>query len=105
MGVVVIACYRPKSGKNAELEALTKEHVPTLRAQGLVTDRTPIISRAADGTNVEVFEWASQEAIDKAHTNPEVLKLWERYGEVCDYGKLIEVKESSDPWAMFSPLN
>lgn len=31
---------------------------------------------AGDGTVVEVFEWKSQAAIDSAHTNPEVQRLW-----------------------------
>ena len=105
MGVMVVACYRPKPGKDKELEQLTSEHVDILRAQGLATSRRPIAGRAQDGTVVEVFEWVSQDAIDRAHENPEVLKLWQRYGEVCDYVKLADVPESSQMWASFVPLN
>lgn len=105
MGIVVIACYRPKSGKDAELERLTHEHVPILRAEGLVTDRVPIVARSADGTIVEMFEWVSQDAIDGAHENAEVLKLWKRYGEVCDYVKLVDLEEASQMWASFTPVN
>lgn len=105
MGVMVVACYRPKPGKDAELEELTREHVDILRTQGLATDRRPIVGRSQDGTVVEVFEWTSQDAIDRAHENPEVLKLWQRYGEVGDYVKLADVAESSQMWASFVPLN
>jgi hypothetical protein len=105
VGIVVIACYRPKAGKDAELEALTHEHVPILRGEGLVTDRVPIIARSMDGTIVEVFEWESQEAIDNAHENAEVLKLWKRYGDVCDYVKVVDLDEASQMWAMFTPVN
>ena len=105
MGVVVIACYRPKPGKQAELEALTREHLPILRAQALVTDRLPIAMRAKDGTVVEVFEWTSSAAIEGAHKNPAVLALWERYAAVCDYVKFGDLPESSDLFAGFTPLD
>ncbi len=35
---IVIVAYRPKPGKDADLLQLTREHVPLLRAEGLVTD-------------------------------------------------------------------
>ena len=104
MGVLVIVAYRPKAGKEARLLELTKEHWPILKRLGLATDRQAYAMRAADGTIIEVFEWKSQAAIDAAHTNPEVLKMWERYGEVCEYAPLVTVKECSDMFAMFVPI-
>lgn len=44
-----IVAYRPKPGKEEELDALTLEHVPYLQQQGLATTRTPVIAKAADG--------------------------------------------------------
>jgi quinol monooxygenase YgiN len=105
MGVIVIACYRPKPGKSEALETLMREHVPILREQKLVTDRVPIAMRAKDGTVVEVFEWVSQTAIQTAHENPAVLALWERYAVVCDYVKLPDLAESADLFAGFEPLD
>src|SRR5687767_8430115 len=95
VGVVVIACYRPKSGKEAMLLAETRAHWSTLRSEGLVTDRTPIIARAADGTVVEVFEWVSAQAMEAAHTNPAVGQMWARYAEACDYVPIAEVPEAT----------
>ena len=104
MGQVSIACYRPKPGKDAELLELTRQHIPILRAQGLVTDREPYLMRAADGTLVEVFEWKSADALEAAHTNPEVGKLWQRYGELCDYIKLGDLAETRELFANFDPI-
>ena len=104
MGRIVIACYRPKPGHQDGLRALAREHVVTLRSIGLVTDRTPIVMEAADGTIVEVFEWASAEAIQAAHTNPTVLQMWERYGEVCDYIPIGQVPEAAQLFSEFTPL-
>ena len=105
MGVVVIACYRPKPGKEQALLAETRAHWPTLRGEGLVTERVPIIGQAADGTVVEVFEWASQEAIEAAHTNPAVGAMWERYEQVCDYVPIADVAEAADLFSSFTPVN
>ena len=103
-GRIVIACYRPKPGKQAALRALMREHVPRLRAQDLVTDRQPIMMEAADGTVVEVFEWKSQEAIDAAHGNPAVLEMWREYGEVCDYVPVATVAEAAQLFSNFTPV-
>lgn len=105
MGRIVIACYRPRPGREADLRELMKTHVPTLRAEGLATGRAPILMRSADGTIVEVFEWVSQEAIDRAHSNPSVLAMWERYGQVCDYVKINDVPEASQLFSGFEPLD
>jgi quinol monooxygenase YgiN len=78
-GICVIVAYRPKPGKEQELLKLVRERVPTLRKEGLVTDRVPAVMRAKDGTIIEVSEWKSRQAIDAAHKNPNVLAMWERF--------------------------
>ena len=105
MGRIVIACYRPKPGKEAELAAVTRTHVPTLRQLGLVTDRQPVTMTAGDGTVIEVFEWASADAIEQAHTHPRVLALWEQYSAVCDYVPLTAVPGADRPFPDFAPLD
>jgi hypothetical protein len=104
VGVIVIACYRPKPGKETALLAETRAHWSTLKGEGLVTDRTPIIGKAGDGTVVEVFEWVSAQAIEAAHTNPVVGRMWERYAEVCDYVPIAEVQEAGQLFSSFTPL-
>jgi quinol monooxygenase YgiN len=105
MSVMVIVAYRPRAGKEARLLELMKEHVPILRKEGLATDRPAYAMRATDGTIIEVFEWKSKAAIESAHTNPVVLKMWERYAEACEYVPLISVKECSDLFAGFDPID
>ena len=104
MGRLVIACYRPKPGQEDALRTLMETHVATLRAEGLVTDRTPIVMEAKDGTLIEVFEWRSREAIEAAHTNPRVLEMWEAYGTACDYVPVGTVPEASEMFAEFTPV-
>ena len=100
---IVIVAYKPKPGMEAELLKLTREHVPLLREQGLATDHPVTICQAADGTLIEVFEWAAG-AIERAHTNPVVGQLWGRYSAACEYVPLNTLKESADMFAGFSPV-
>lgn len=104
MGRIVISCYRPKPGQGEALHKLMVSHVATLRSIGLVTNRAPITMEAKDGTFVEVFEWASREAIEAAHGHPAVLRMWEEYGKVCDYIPISQVAEASQLFSEFTPV-
>jgi hypothetical protein len=100
---IVIVAYKPKAGKEAELLQLTREHVQLLRAEGLATNHPVTACQAKDGTIVEVFEWEAG-GVERAHSNPAVLKLWERYASVCDYVPLTSLSESSTQFASFAPI-
>ena len=104
-GRIVIATYKPKPGKETELEKLMATHLPRLRAEGLVTQRQSIIMKADDGTILEIFEWKSKDAIQKAHSNPSVLQMWQEYSEVCEFIPAVQVEEISNIFPEFSPLN
>ena len=80
-------------------------HLPTLRDEGLATERDSVIMQAGDGTIIEVFEWVSEEAMAGAHANTAVQKMWQAYAEVCDYVPLATLRESGDLFAAFTPLN
>ena len=104
MGDMVIIAYRPKPGRDEELLALTRDHVPKLRRLGLATERATLAMRSEDGIVIEVFEWQDG-AINSAHTNPDVLAMWERYAAVCDYVPLHELPEARDMFAQFKALD
>ena len=104
MGEIAVVAYRPKPGCDAALLALTREHHPILRKEGLVTDRPPIISRAGDGTIVEIFEWVDG-GPERAHANAAVRSLWRRYESVCEYVPLTNVPECQSLFAGFAALN
>ena len=101
MGIMVMALFRPRPGKEAELAACMRDHLPVLRGQQLATDRPSTILRARDGTLIEIFEWVSQAAIDAAHANPEVGKLWARYEACCKYVTLADLAEAKEMFPGF----
>ena len=104
MGDMVLVSYRPKPGQEDALLALTLEHVPFLRRLGFATDRPALAMRSRTGVVIEVFEWCDG-ALAKAHQNPAVLQMWERYAEVCDYTPLKELPETADLFAQFEPID
>jgi quinol monooxygenase YgiN len=103
-GVIVVVAYRPKPGKEQELLQLVRSRVPTLRKEGLVTDRMPTIMRSRSGTIIEVSEWISREAIEAAHKNPNVLAMWEKFFALCDCIPLNTLPEAAEMFAGFEPV-
>ena len=104
MGVIVLVSYEPKKGKEQELDALLKKHVPTLQQSKLATERDPIIMKNDEGLRFEIFEWVSQEAVDKAHEIPEVKKLWEELEDVSDMVAPCSVINQQTLFPEFSPI-
>jgi len=105
MGRIVIACYRPKPDQSDALRELLQMHHSILESQGLVTRREPIVMAAADGTVVEVFEWISNEAIEKAHRNPVVAEMWEQFDRLCDHVPVGSLSEAEQLFSEFTPIS
>lgn len=105
MGIMVIACYRPKPGKADTLKDLMKTHLPTLRSEDLVTDRPPQMMTAGDGTLIEVFEWKSPAAIEAAHSNEAVLRMWDEFNQACDFIPIADVAEAQEMFSEFKPFD
>lgn len=102
---IVFAMYRPREGKESELLALIKEHIPTLRRFELITDRPSILVRSKNGTYIEIFEWRSKESAEVAHEHPAVAKVWEAMGGVSDFPGLDSLEEAAGKFPHFQPVN
>ncbi len=105
MGSISVACYKPRPGKEEALLELVRNHLPPLRAEGLVTDRASIVMRTESGTIIEIFEWVSKEAIAGAHSNPVVVDLWKRFEAACSYEIPANLPEFQNMFAHFEPVS
>ena len=94
---MVIYVYRPKPGKEEELRTLLGEHHPVLRSLELATDFV-YHARAADGSWLEIFEWVSEGHSCSAHKIPEVMDIWGRMREACDFESLASLEEAKAPF-------
>lgn len=101
MSFLAIATYRPLPGKEAEFDAVLAEHLPTLRAAGLVTERSAYRARSNDGTIVEVFEWKDEMAKNAAHRDPSVRAVWGRFEGLCEIRPLTATPEAQAPFANY----
>jgi quinol monooxygenase YgiN len=99
-----MALYRPKSGKTNELKDILKVHIPTLLEEGLITNRELLTLQAADGTIIEIAEWKSNEAIEKAHQSPNVIAIWDKISSVSELTSLSSLAESKELFPNFKPL-
>lgn len=102
---IVIVGYKPLPGKESALITLAKAHWETLNAEGLVSQRQPVLVQSSDGTVIEVFGWKSKEAMDSAHSNPAVQEMWGQYAEVCEYTPLEKMEEFKSLFAEFTPIS
>lgn len=104
MGRFVMVAYKPKADKHQELLDAVREHLEVLRSHQFVTARPAYVMQAGDGTILEVFEWQSADAINRAHSNPAVQALWAKFGAACDYVPLASVAECQQMFAEFDAV-
>ena len=102
---IAIVGYKPFQGKETELLELIKTHWQELNEENLVSKRKSIIMQSTNGTIIEVFGWKSKEAIELAHSNPVVQKMWTKYSKVCEFIPISELEESSKLFSEFTPIN
>ena len=77
-----------KADKEPEFRKLLERHWPVFTKLGLVGDHSPhLIFRGEDEERgifyVETFPWKDLEAVERAHSLPEVAAVWEPMGDCC----------------------
>jgi quinol monooxygenase YgiN len=101
---LAVALYRPHPGKEEELLKIVYTHIPTLRAENLITSREPMLLQSEDGTIIEIFEWLSEAATEKAHHSPAVMKIWDQLMAVAEMVSLSSLPEAGQPFPNFKSL-
>jgi hypothetical protein len=87
-GHIALCTYRVKDGDAEKFLDLLREHAPTLRRLGLVTDEPSLLFHGRDESGqsffVEVLHWKSDDGPSIAEQTPEVLAIWERMGQCVE---------------------
>jgi hypothetical protein len=85
---IALCTYRVKDGEASRFLSVLRQHAPTLRRLGLVTDDPSLLFRGADESGksffVEVLHWKSGDGPTIAEQTPEVLAIWERMGQCVE---------------------
>ncbi len=105
MGIVAIACYKPKMGKENALKQIIMEHSGILLRENLITDRPPVVLASGNGIIVEIFEWKSDASKVQAHKNVSVRDHWAKIEANSTGAKLSDLEESDATYANFHPIN
>jgi hypothetical protein len=87
-GPAITLCrYWVKPEKEAEFRALLARHWPVFTQLGLVADEPPhLVFRGEEKGRLfylEIFPWKDAQAVERAHSLPEVAAVWEPMGECC----------------------
>jgi hypothetical protein len=101
---LALAAYRPRSGRDDDLEQLLHDDLATLRRRGHVTSRPAPLSRTERGELLIVLEWSSEHAVGDAHEDPEVLAVWRRKDELAEYIGPGELAGADTPFARWTIL-
>lgn len=105
MSEIVMAAYKPKAGKESELEALIKKHGPTLLELGLVTNRPALTIKSKDGTYIEIMEWVDADTSAKAHEHPAVAKIWEAMEVISQFRKISDLEEAKTSFSHYKVVD
>ncbi len=103
--IAVIYAVRPKAGHKDDVRRLFDQHIPALRAAGVITDRAPILLWSSkDEVFVESFEWKSAEHSRKAESTPAILAIWSEFARLADFVPLASLSEMTNTFAHFEPV-
>jgi hypothetical protein len=64
----------------------------------------PVLMKSSNGTYLEVFEWQSNESVEKAHNNQEVKNLWKKFQNAATYELLLNLEEFVNPFPDFETI-
>ena len=81
--------YAVIEGRVEEFLEVVDRHCATLRELELITDREVEVFVGPERDTgapvvVEIFEWADEDATQRAHTHPAVSAVWESMGPLCE---------------------
>lgn len=106
--IVVLAVYRVAEKVQAEFFQVVKDKREYFLKAGLMTARAPIFLRSSGNPEflIDIFEWSSAEAIERAHSDPVVQRMWARMAELWIDGglHLSQLPESDESFAGFEPV-
>jgi quinol monooxygenase YgiN len=77
--IPVVVRYSARPGHEQDLEDMVRRHWNTLHRERLTTERPAVVVKVdrQPGVFIELFEWASEEAVRTAHDRPSVRDLWD----------------------------
>ncbi len=107
--ILVLAVYRVAEKSQKEfLRVLCEKRAYFVRAK-YVTSREPLLLRSGMNPEflIDIFEWSSDDAIERAHSDPIVLRHWSAMESLWIDGGLglSQLPESDEAFAGFQSIS
>jgi hypothetical protein len=106
---VVFAIYRVAVENQPAFMGVVQEKLDFFHKMKYRTGRDPILLRSKNDPEIiiDIFEWSSEDAIAKAHKDPEVRKRWDLMEKLWIRGgiPLAELSEANNSFANFEPID
>ena len=88
--ILAMAVIKAHAGKEEELLQLLREFYSVLRTMNYSRD---LLYRDGGGRFVNLRYWASEEARDAAHEDPNVHRFWRQLADICEIEHVYEKLE------------
>jgi len=88
--ILAVAVIKAHVGKEEELVQVLRDFYSMLRTMNYSRD---VLYRDGGGRFVNLRYWASEEARDTAHEDPNVHRFWRRLSEICEIEQVYEELE------------
>lgn len=85
---ITLCRYWVRADKETEFRSLLEKHWPVFQKLDLISNEIPhLVFRGVDKERgifyVETFPWKDSDAVERAHSLPEVAAVWEPMGDCC----------------------
>jgi hypothetical protein len=106
--IVVLAVYRVAERAQPDFFRVIKDKREYFAKTGYTTSRPAILLQSTQNREflIDIFEWASEQAIERAHSDPIVLRYWSEMENLWIDGglRLSQLPESEEAFAGFAPI-
>ena len=106
--LTVLAVYRVAEKSQSDFFRILLEKRAYFLKANFVTARDPVLLRSNTNPEflIDVFEWASEDAIERAHIGPVVMRLWSAMEDLWIDGGLGlgQLPESDEAFAGFQTI-
>ena len=86
--IIAIVAATVKPGREKEFERLARQLFEVVRGKGYGTDRL-VRSLSQPNLYFDIRDWASIEAVERAHRDPEIHTLWAQFHRVSKISHVV----------------
>jgi len=104
MRLTFIIVYKPYKGREQELLPAVKASYVDLVKSDYVTRDAPKLMKTTNGSIILIFDWKSEEMINRAQADPIIQNHWMKLAKLCEFEKSANLVEFQQPFSQFEAI-